>query len=260
MNRLKQFLAVATVSAGLMVQAAIIPTAAAPPVLDQAPAMAQTEQQVAPAPQAKGKLIFIDAGHGGSDVGAVHKTGGEVDVNERDVNLDIAQRLARMLREAGYDVEMSREDDQPVSAGGQAADLRARVKAANESNADLLISVHNNGLDNKATRGTEVWYCSDRAFSDENKALATAVQEALVKNLREAGYDTEDRGIKDDSIMGHFAINGPHLEQPSEMPSITGESLFMTNDQDAEQIKKPEIREAIARGYLQGIEAYFDAK
>jgi len=255
MNRLKHFLAAATMSAGLLVQAAVIPAAIAPPALAAAPASAA--EQPVQAPQAKGKLIFIDPGHGGSDVGAVHKTGGTADVLERDMALDTAERLARMLREAGYDVQMSRTDQSALVDGNEGADLRARVAAANESNADLLISVHYNGLDRKEVRGTEVWYCSDRPFSDDNKVLATKVQESLVKNLRAAGYDTQDRGIKDDSIMGHFAMNGPHIEKPTKMPGITGEPLFMTNDQDAEQLKRPEVREAIARGYFEGVEAYF---
>ncbi|HOQ98730.1 MAG TPA: N-acetylmuramoyl-L-alanine amidase [Anaerolineae bacterium] len=254
MNSLKRFLVVATMSAGLLTQAAIVPTTIMKPVMAAAPA---TTQAAAQAPQTKGKLIFIDPGHGSSDVGAVHETNGKVDLTERDVNLDVANRLARMLREAGYDVQMSRDDASALVPGQEAADLQARVDKANKANADLLISVHNNGLDNKATRGTEVWYCSDRPFDARNETLAKATQKALVSNLREAGYNTLDRGIKDDKIMGHFAVNGPNLARPSKMPSITGEPLFITNDQDAAQLAKPEIREAIARGYFQGIQEFY---
>lgn len=255
MNGLKRFLAAATMSTGLLVQAAVLPAAIAPSALAAAPVAAA--EQPAQAPQAMGKLIFIDPGHGGSDSGAVHKTSGKVDLNERDVNLDISQRLATLLRQAGYDVQMSREDANTPVNGNEGADLRARVDAANKSNADLLISVHNNGIANNGVHGTEVWYCTDRPFSDQNKELANDVQQALVRNLRQAGYDTQDRGIKDDGMMGHFAIMGPTIERPSTMPSVTGESLFMTNDQDASQLQKPEIRQAIAQGYFDGIQAYF---
>ncbi len=257
MNGLKRFLATAALSAGLLTQAAVIPTAALHPVVAAAPAAPAAAAQAAQAPQPKGKLIHIDPGHGGSDTGAVHEANGKVDLTERDANLDIAQRLARMLREAGYDVQMSREDAGTPVPDSVAADLQARVDMANKSNADLLISVHNNASANKATGGTEVWYCSDRPFSDKDKALAEATQKALVQSLHDAGYNSQDHGIKDDSIMGHFAINGPNSARPSKMPSITGEPLYMSNDQDAAQLQRPEIREAIARGYFQGIQAYY---
>ncbi len=233
------------------------PAATAP---DSAPA---TSPETATAPQPKGKLIFIDAGHGGDDTGSVH-TGadGQIDLKEEDVNLDIALRLADMLRQQGYDVQMDRTGDTTPVPGdaSKARDLQARVDMANDSGADLLISVHSNALENKDARGTEVWYCSDRPFSDQDHRLANSVQEALVRNLRQAGYDTVDRGIKDESSMGHFAVLGPHIARPSKMPGIIGEALYMTNDQDAAQMQRPEVRDAIARGYCEGIQAYFDGQ
>jgi len=207
----------------------------------------------------KGKLIVIDPGHGGSDPGAVHKAAnGETDIKEEDATLAVAQKLADMLRADGYDVSLTRTEDANVAPGGaKVADLQARVDTANKNEADLLVSVHFNGLQNHDTRGTEVWYCGDRPFAGENMKLATAVQEALVRNLNQAGYETAARGIKDDAKMGHFAINGPHIARPSNMPGLIGEALFMTNDQDAAQLQRPEIQDTLARGYFEGIKGYF---
>ena len=216
--------------------------------------------EVKPAPAAhKGKLVVIDPGHGGSDPGAVHKAAdGQADVTEEDANLAVAQKLAEILRADGYDVQLTRTADSHVAPGAsKAADLQARVDIANEAGADVFVSVHFNGLDNQSTRGTEVWYCSKRPHDAENEELATAVQESLVRSLNEAGFESADRGIKDDARMGHFAITGPRIARPSQMPAIIGEALFITNDQDAAVLKSPEGQEALARGYFQGIKAYF---
>jgi N-acetylmuramoyl-L-alanine amidase len=214
----------------------------------------------APAPAVhKGKTVAIDPGHGGHDPGAVHKgADGQADVTEEDANLAVALKLADMLRADGYDVVLTRSQDADVVPGGSTvAELQARVDAANEAGADVLVSVHFNGLDNPEARGTEVWYCSQRPQGADNERLATAVQESLVRNLNEAGFETVDRGIKNDSVMGHFAITGPDIARPSQMPAIIGEPLFMTNDQDAATLKSPQGQEALARGYFQGIQAYF---
>lgn len=222
-------------------------------------ALVQAEQA---AVTQRDKTIVIDAGHGGSDPGAVHKAAnGETDVTEEDSTLAVTLKLAEMLRADGYEVKLTRSEDADMVPGGsQRADLQARVDIANEAQADVFVSVHFNGLDNKQTRGTEVWYSGSREYAADNEKLANAVQDALVNNLREAGYDTEDRGIKDDAKMGGFALLATHMDRPSTMPAIIGEALFMTNDQDAEQLKRPEVQEAIARGYFQGIKAYFGDK
>jgi len=268
MNRMKRFVAAATVSAGLLIQAAVIPTtmlrpaaaataapAAAAPAPSTAPAPAP-----APVPKPNGKVIFIDAGHGGGDAGAVHQdANGRVDLTEKDVNLAIALKLADMLRQQGYTVRMDRTaDTTPVPNGSAAADLQARVDQANKAGADLFISIHNNSSTNPAARGTDVYYCSDRPFSADSHRLATLVDQALASNLQKAGYSAPNYGVKDDASMGHFAVLAPaNLDRPTKMPAILGESLYMSNDQDAAHLRDPSIQAAIARGYFEGIQAYF---
>ncbi len=263
MFKVTHHLTAAVVGALMLAQSILMPVAtprkdAAPAPKPAVVAMVTPEPVANPAPQAKGKLIVIDPGHGGSDPGALHQSGnGQADVTEEDANLAVALRLADMLRADGYEVQLTRSTDTEVVPGSKAADLQKRVDIANEAGADVLISVHHNAAANKSARGTEVWYCSDRPFGAENERLAKAVNEALVRNLREAGYDTVDLGVKDDSKAGHFAITGPNLARPSEMPSIIGEALYITNDQDAAQLKRPEGIEALARGYFEGIKVYF---
>ncbi len=188
----------------------------------------------------------------------MHTSGGVVDLTEEDVNLDVALRLAEMLRQDGYRVRLTRSSDQSLAAG-KAADLQARVDVANQAGADVFVSIHHNGSVNRAERGTEVYYCSHRPYADANRRLALLAQEAIVRNLRQAGHDVVDRGAKDDIIRGHLALLGPrNLPRPSRMPAIIGEALFMTNDADAAALMRPEIREAIARGYFEALKSYFE--
>ncbi len=229
----------------------------------QAPTEVPTPTETPPPtptpPPDRGKLIVIDPGHGGKDPGAVHTSGGVVDLTEEEVNLDVALRLAEMLRQDGYRVQLTRSSDQSLGAG-QAADLQARVDVANAAGADVFVAIHHNGSVNRAERGTEVYYCSHRPYADANRRLAKLAQEAIVRNLRQAGHDAIDRGAKDDIIRGHLALLGPrNLPRPSRMPAIIGEALFMTNDADAAALKRPEIREAIARGYFEALKAYFES-
>ena len=256
MNRFQHWLSAGMLATLLLAQTLVLPVAGVRPQVapaggGDAPAAAASMAE-APAPvQPKGKLIFIDPGHGGKDAGAAHQgPNGEADVVEDETNLAIALKLADMLRAEGYDVQLSRTDDTFV-------DLTARVDQANQAGADLFISVHHNGSENAGQKGTEVWYCGDRPFAQDNERLATLVQQAMVHNLRQAGYETVDRGIKDDARMGHFAVIGPRGAHSTQMPGIIGEALFMTNDGDAAQLKRPEIRDALARAYFDGVQAYF---
>lgn len=102
-----------------------------------------------------------------------------------------------------------------------------------------------------------MYYCGDRSFAFNNRRLAWLVQQELVRNLRQAGYETVDRGTKDEGFLGHFALLGPHMPRCSRMPGILGEALFVSNDTDAAALRRADIREAIARGYFEGIKAYF---
>ncbi|WP_291965257.1 N-acetylmuramoyl-L-alanine amidase [Caloramator sp.] len=106
-----------------------------------------------------GKKIVLDAGHGGKDPGAVY--GG---FKEKDINMDIIIKTFNILKKFGAEIILTRNDDEYVS-------LQDRVKKANESQADLFISVHNNVsayekdgqvIINSAVNGTEVYYSSSR--------------------------------------------------------------------------------------------------
>jgi N-acetylmuramoyl-L-alanine amidase len=216
---------------------------------------------VAPA-QVSGRplRVFIDPGHGGPDAGAVHvDASGQVDLLEKDVDLDISLRLASLLWAAGFEVRLARTEDRAVMPGANARqELYARVDMANDWGADLFIDVHNNGHPDHTLRGTEIYYCKDRPYSAENIRFAADVLAGIAASLRRAGYETLNRGPHDDTEVyrGHMGVLGPRITRPTRMVAMLGESLFMTNDADAAQLARPEIRQAIAQGYAEGIQAY----
>ncbi|MFN8522520.1 MAG: N-acetylmuramoyl-L-alanine amidase [Chloroflexota bacterium] len=221
----------------------------------------------------KEPTVVVDPGHGGSEVGSSYQFVDGTRLVEKELNLKVAGKLAELLRSAGYVAVMTRTSDAQVNGkddltGDQkislADDLQARVDRANGVRADLMISVHFNGLADTSRKGTQVFYADGRSFSDRAKALAELAQTNLVKSLREAGYETDNRGATADSgVLGrgsHYYILGPAsdiVKRPSEMPGIIGEPLYITNAEDARALRQEKIQDAVARGYFETVKAYF---
>jgi len=123
--------------------------------------------------------------------------------------------------------------------------------------------VHFNGISDPNRKGTYVFWDPDRPYSDRSRALAELVDQALVRAMKDAGYSSEDHGAtRDTSVLrgDHYYLLSPKtnaVERPSQMPAIIGEGLFLTNDDDANALRKENVVEAVARGYVEGIKAYF---
>jgi N-acetylmuramoyl-L-alanine amidase len=208
--------------------------------------------------------VFVDAGHGTLDSGASNG-----DLLEKDVNVDVATRLAPMLGASGYNVYLSRWGDYtltPFPANtyeNRRDEIQARVDVANTVHADILVSIHFNGGPESA-QGLEVYYNPDRSFGQYNWTLADLTRQGLVNHIRSADYDVPDRGVKNDAGVCCNPVN-PHSWilgtndgfRPSMMPGIIGEAMFVSNDFEAQQLWRPEMRQAIAEGYKDGIDAYF---
>lgn len=167
--------------------------------------------------QPRPKLIALDPGHGGPEVGAVHRSP-QGTLAEKDSNLDMAFRLRALLIESGYQVILTRETDAraagdltgPTTAFPAARlDLQHRIDMVNEAGADLFISLHSNGSPNAGESGLEVWYDPNRPFGADNVRLATLVQRRVLAALAAYGYWARDRGIKDDTTFRFF--NGRYL-------------------------------------------------
>jgi N-acetylmuramoyl-L-alanine amidase len=217
--------------------------------------------------------ITLDAGHGGTEIGASHTFPDGMRLLEKDLNLKVMLRLRDLLQQAGFQVTTTRTRDAQVNADKKdltgdgkvtlSDDLQARVDLANGAGSDIFVSVHHNGISDPNIKGTYVFWDPDRPYADRSKSLAEIVDQSLSKALKDAGYTTVDHGAtKDTSVLGgeHYYLLSPKTDavaRPSQMPAIIGEGLFLTNDDDANAARKDTIIEAIARGYAEGIKTYF---
>jgi N-acetylmuramoyl-L-alanine amidase len=217
--------------------------------------------------------VTLDAGHGGTEIGASHQFSDGQRLAEKDLNLKVMLRVRDLLQQAGLQVVTTRTRDVQVNSDRKdltgdgkvtlSDDLQARVDIANGSGGDIFVSVHFNGISDPNIKGTYVFFDPDRPFADRSKVLAQLVDQALTKAFKDAGYTTVDHGAtKDTAVLGgdHYYLLSPKTDavsRPSQMPAIIGEALFLTNEDDANAARKDAIIEAVARGYTEGIKAYF---
>ncbi|MEP6573946.1 MAG: N-acetylmuramoyl-L-alanine amidase [Gemmatimonadota bacterium] len=176
----------------------------------------------------KGRRIVVDPGH--PPAGATGPTG----YREAEANLAVALVLRDLLRSAGAEVIMTRTSDSSV-------DLWPRVHLADTTNADLLLSIHNNalpdGVNPFTNNGSSVFYNQPRSAP-----LAFAIQRALVRRL----------GLRDLGVgRGDLA-----LVRPTWMPSALSEGLFMSLPDQEAALRSPEGRRRYAQGVFEGVEGY----
>lgn len=175
----------------------------------------------------KGKVIAIDAGHGGRDPGAITRS----HKYEKEYTLDIAKRLAKRLSDNGAYVVMSRTDDTTTH-------LSKRARIANQNKADILVSVHINSFVNGKANGTETYY-----YKAIDRELAQTLQKEMVKKTRRRNL-----GIKRNKL---------YVLSHSEMPAALVEPVFITNKSEFKLLQRTTYRQEIADGIYKGIEEYF---
>ncbi len=180
----------------------------------------------------EGKVVALDAGHGGTDPGAVNSNP-ENPIYEKDQDRTVVDILKGKLEQDGAKVVDIRPAD-------ETAGLQERAARANAAGADISISVHHNGAD-PSVNGTETYY----ADADGQK-LAAALNGRLV-----AGLGTEDRGVKQEA--------GFALTRVPTMPSVITESSFVTNDEEAKKWTQGDRAAVEADCLYQGIQDYFSA-
>lgn len=215
------------------------------------------------------RRIVIDAGHGGGSPGTISPDG----TYEKELTLDISLRLAEALRADGYDVRMTREKDTDLT-------LSRRAEMANESGADIFVSIHLNALRNRARRGVETYYLGptndpylreiaahenrDSGYSvadlrklldgiyagarqDESRRLAESVQSTLYSRLRKVSPDLDDRGVKTAPFV---------VLVTTQMPAILAEVSCLSHDEESKLLRNPEYRQTIAEALAAGIHQY----
>jgi N-acetylmuramoyl-L-alanine amidase len=197
--------------------------------------------------------VGIDPGHSPLDVG----TSG-FGVGEYQHTLDVALRLKPLLEDAGLKVVLTRTEHVALSAMSHPdyterirIEQAARIAAVGK--ARIYVSLHFDGIDNPAVKGTEMFYNPDN-FGQESRRLAESIQRHMVVEIQNLGYQTLDRGANSDlkagKPYGHFfMLRGP-------MPSVCGEPLFLTNPTEGRMMLLEETRQAVAFGYAGGIVEY----
>ncbi|SMP62607.1 N-acetylmuramoyl-L-alanine amidase family protein [Anoxynatronum buryatiense] len=185
------------------------------------------------------KLIVIDAGHGGSDPGAISPN---LKLNEKDVNLEVALEARRLLEAAGFRVYMTRTSDVYVG-------LQDRAGVANQLGADLFISIHANAAARSDLKGVEtLYYPSEENPMDfrNNKYLAEIFQDEMVRTLGAASHRINAR----DKLV---------VLRETKMPAIIIEMGFLTNPDEERLLGTNEYRRLAAQGIVNSTIRYFEA-
>ena len=227
---------------------------------------AKASDQAVPARTGKFRIV-LDAGHGGWDLGTVGRQG----LLEKDLVLDVTQRLGRLLlARLGSEVMFTRNGDTYLP-------LDQRADFANQTQADLFVSVHANYSSSAASRGVETYYTNlfsapgarevekhdDGTFAkltpvslsagglhekiEESRRLAASVQRSLYATLASSSPDIRNRGIKDSAFA---VLTG------TTMPAILTEISFVSSPTDERNLQSATYRQQIAEALYKGIARY----
>lgn len=182
-----------------------------------------------------GKLIVLDAGHGGTDSGAVGQIDGNL-VLEKNLTIEITNKVKGILEKAGYTVSMTRTDDSLPT-------LVERPTQANEENAAVFVSIHINSVDNAPqANGTEVFY----AESNNGDAYGTTSEKLAENILNRMLYymGSTNRGVK----TAEHAVT-----KRCNMPAALAEVGFITNPTEVYNMTTDEYQYKAAQGIAEGI-------
>ena len=218
----------------------------------------------------KVKRIVIDPGHGGTDPGAI----GPYGMLEKDLTLDIAKRLAALIRDnLKVEVYLTRDSDTFVA-------LEERTAFANTKKADLFVSIHLNAARNRKLSGVQTFYLditnddvslrlaarenatSEKSISqlqliladlalkshvDDSIALGQQIQRAVVGILRRTFDHVNDLGLK-------YALF--YVLMGARMPAVLVEASFISNPEDEKRLRSKNYRQSLAEAVYVGMKNF----
>jgi len=219
------------------------------------------------------RRIVLDPGHGGTHPGAIGRSG----ITEKQLTLSLARMLARRLRDRGYEVLLTREDDRPLG-------LEERTEFANERGADLFVSLHVNSARSDDLRGFETYYldlvtdpsaaetaarenaAGETSLADldgmleqivrndykhESSSLAESIQDALVMQVSKRYDEIRDLGVKSAPFV---VLLG------AQMPAVLVETSFISNPDEEERLSTDEYRSQLVEAIELGIQNYVERR
>ena len=228
-------------------------------------------------PKSKSKFIItIDAGHGGIDPGAIN-----LGKKEKNITLKAAKELKIMLKNKGFKVFLTRNDDKFIS-------LRKRRNIAKKNKSDLFISLHVDSLKKKSTRGTSIYTLSEKASDKITAKLAERENKVdLIAGVNLQDVDNEvasilldlnRRDTKNSSSLfaesyvsitrknGHRLLKRPHRHagfavlKSTDIPSVLIELGFLSNVNDVKLLTKKKSRIRLLNSLAEAIELFAKKK
>ena len=223
---------------------------------------------------AKGKVVVLDAGHGGDDPGAINGS-----LKEKNIVLSIAQKAGKELQGRGYKVYYTRSKDKFIN-------LRDRTKYANDKAADLFISIHANAAPSKTKaatmRGIETFFLSP-ARSERSKNAAALENKSDIEEMNyfskqtflnflnrekiiasnKLAIDVQREVLARAKSVSSKASDGGVREAPfwvlvgALMPAVLLEVGYITHPGEGELINNSKYQDALAKGLADGIDVYF---
>jgi N-acetylmuramoyl-L-alanine amidase len=196
--------------------------------------------------QEKKIKVLIDPGHGGMDQGAK----GDLNIGEAPINLAISEKLMKFLEGSGFDVEMTRYEDEGLYSlnsktirSKKNEDLSNRIKIINEFQADLTVSIHLNSFPQKKYYGAHVFFQKD---NQQGKAAADILQDSL-KNI----LDKRNKRVPQ-------IRSGIKIMDDTEVPVVLIECGFLSNNSEEKKLVSDEYQEKTAWAIYVGLIKYFN--
>jgi len=229
--------------------------------------------------------VFVDAGHGGVDPGAVGTSETGQRVEEADLTLAVELDAMSQLRKAGFTVVVSRTGATSVarlggddlsggllSVQGAHDDVAARAMCADEAHADLLVGIYFDAGASASNAGCVTGYDAVRSFASSNLRFAGLLQGDVLSAMNDQGWAIPDEGVLTDENLGsalssaavsygHLMLLGPaqsgYFTTPSQMPGAVIDPLCVPDPFEASIASTQHGQQVIAGGVTSAVEGYF---
>ncbi|MBA4699950.1 MAG: N-acetylmuramoyl-L-alanine amidase [Ruminococcus sp.] len=195
----------------------------------------ETKETAAAAGAKEKQVVVVDAGHGGFDSGKV----GVNQALEKDLNLQIANKVKTMLEKQGIKVIMTRKDENSL-ASSKVEDMKTRVSIINQEKPSLAVSIHQNSYTQESIHGAQVFYFT---HSKEGEKSAKVMQEALL-----AADPENTRQAK--------ANDTYYMLKKTNSPVIIVECGFLSNKAEADKLTTEEYQNALTEAICKGVQDY----